>query len=89
MLHVTVDCCLVRCSNALTPVSCCGLAMLLCSSSCFGGQTCGDAILTPVMNFVNRNFADKDWHKREAAILAFGKWDNSGGAGTCSACIFS
>lgn len=58
--------------------------MLLCSSSCFGGQTCGDAILTPVMNFVNLNFADKDWHKREAAILAFGKGDNSRGGAMLS-----
>lgn len=35
-------------------------------------QNCGDAILDPVLQFVEQNITDADWRKREAAVMAFG-----------------
>lgn len=35
-------------------------------------QNCGDAILDPVLQFVEQNITDTDWRKREAAVMAFG-----------------
>lgn len=35
-------------------------------------QNCGDAILEPVLQFVEQNITDSDWRRREAAVMAFG-----------------
>lgn len=35
-------------------------------------QNCGDAILEPVLQYVEQNITDADWRKREAAVMAFG-----------------
>ncbi|MBW0462236.1 hypothetical protein O181_001951 [Austropuccinia psidii MF-1] len=35
-------------------------------------QTVGDAIVTPVIPFVESNIKSTDWHQRDAAIMAFG-----------------
>lgn len=35
-------------------------------------QTVGDAVVTPVIPFVESNIKSSDWHQRDAAIMAFG-----------------
>ncbi|KAH9821314.1 armadillo-type protein [Melampsora americana] len=35
-------------------------------------QTVGDAIVTPVIPFVENNIKSTDWHQRDAAVMAFG-----------------
>lgn len=35
-------------------------------------QTVGDAIVVPIIPFVEQNIRNSDWHFREAAVMAFG-----------------
>uniref|UniRef100_A0A0G4HGA9 Importin N-terminal domain-containing protein n=1 Tax=Chromera velia CCMP2878 TaxID=1169474 RepID=A0A0G4HGA9_9ALVE len=35
-------------------------------------QTVGDAVVKPVLEYVNLNFGHENWRKREAALLAYG-----------------
>jgi importin subunit beta-1 len=44
-----------------------GTCVSLCS------QVLQDEILQPALEFVNSNFADRNWKRREAAVLAYGK----------------
>lgn len=46
----------------------------MAAGTCVGlcAQVLSDEILEPALKFVNANFGDDDWKKREAAVLAYG-----------------
>uniref|UniRef100_A0A1I7S7A1 Importin N-terminal domain-containing protein n=1 Tax=Bursaphelenchus xylophilus TaxID=6326 RepID=A0A1I7S7A1_BURXY len=35
-------------------------------------QCCQDDVIAPTLPFISENFANPDWHRREAAVMAFG-----------------
>lgn len=35
-------------------------------------QCCGNDIISPTLPFISQNFGNEDWHRREAAVMAFG-----------------
>lgn len=48
--------------------------LAMAAGTCVGlcAQVLGDDILEPTLQFVNANFGDENWKKREAAVLAYG-----------------
>lgn len=35
-------------------------------------QCCQDEVIAPTLPFISANFGSEDWHRREAAVMAFG-----------------